>query len=65
MAAQLQSEEGQDLLQLASDRNTYTLLLHFVSGEIQAAFDKGYTPARKICGSSSPPQASPTKMGFP
>lgn len=44
MAAQLQSEEGQDLLQLASDRNTYTLLLHFVSGEIQAAFDKGYIP---------------------
>ena len=44
LAAQLQSEEGQDLLQLASDRNTYTLLLHFVSGEIQAAFDKGYIP---------------------
>ena len=44
LAAQLQSEEGQDLLQLASDRNTYTLLLYFVSGEIQAAFDKGYIP---------------------
>lgn len=44
LAAHLQSEEGQDLLRLASDRGTYALLLHFASGEIQAAFDEGYIP---------------------
>lgn len=65
LAAQLQSEEGQDLLQLASDRNTYTLLLYFVSGRSRPPLTRVISPARKICGSSSPPQASPTKMGFP
>ena len=44
LAARLQSEEGQNLLNLVSDQNVCTLLLHFVSGEIQAAFDKGYIP---------------------
>lgn len=45
MLSRLQSQEGQSLWSLVDEEETYSLLLAFLSGEIQAAFDEGYIPA--------------------